>query len=231
VSDGLHAAAAGMVSQQAWLDALANDVSNVNTPGYHKVRVGFQELVDGAGSAQVDLGRSAAQGSLQPTGQPLDLAIEGDGYLQVKLADGSTALTRGGSLHLDGRGSLVTADGNELVPPLTMPKGTSPEHITIAADGTVTVAQKKIGQIELVDVPSSDALLSVGNGQFAVTPASGAIAKATGATLQQGSLESSNVDLGESMVSMIEAERAYDLSARALKMQDDLRQIANDIRH
>jgi flagellar basal-body rod protein FlgG len=220
-----------MTAQQAWLDSLSNDVSNVNTPGYHKLRVGFRELVDGAGAAQVDLGRSSQGGTLQDTGQPLDMAIQGSGYLPVKLANGTTALTRGGSLQLDALGQLVTSDGFQMVPPIKVAKGVTADRLKIDGNGTVSVAGKAIGKLGLVDVPNPDQLESVGNGAFVATQASGAAAPTTASTIQQGSLETSDVDLGETMVSMIQAERAYDLSSRALKMQDDLRGIANDIRH
>jgi flagellar basal-body rod protein FlgG len=220
-----------MTAQQAWLDALSNDVSNVNTPGYHKLRVGFRELVDGAGAAQVDLGRSSEDGTIQDTGQPLDVAIQGSGFLPVKLANGTTALVRGGSLQLDALGQLVTADGFQMVPPIKVAKGVTADQIKIAENGTVSVAGKTIGKLGVVGVPNPDQLQSVGNGAFVTTQGSGAAAPTTASTIQQASLESSDVDLGETMVSMIQAERAYDLSSRALKMQDDLRGIANDIRH
>jgi flagellar basal-body rod protein FlgG len=159
------------------------------------------------------------------------MAIQGSGYLPVKLANGTTALTRGGSLQLDALGQLVTSDGFQMVPPIKVAKGVTADRLKIDGNGTVSVAGKAIGKLGLVDVPNPDQLESVGNGAFVATQASGAAAPTTASTIQQGSLETSDVDLGETMVSMIQAERAYDLSSRALKMQDDLRGIANDIRH
>ena len=231
MSDGLRAAAAGMTAQQSWLDSLSNDVSNVNTPGYHKLRVGFRELVDGAGAAQVDLGRSSQGGTIEDTGQPLDVAIQGNGFLPVKRGDGTTALVRGGALQLDAQGRLVTSEGFQMVPPIKVAKNVTADQVKIDPNGTVSVAGKQIGKLGLVDVPNPDQLLSVGDGAFVATQGSGAAAPVTGSSIQQRALETSDVDLGETMVSMIQAERAYDLSSRALKMQDDLRGIANDIRH
>src|ERR1700741_4944282 len=114
--EGLYSAAAGMVAQQQRLDAITNDVANVSTTGYQAQRVGFRDLLyspvaglpgavgGGAGAATPLLGRSQAQGPIQDTGQPLDVAIQGPGYLEVRRADGSTALTRDGALQVDARG-------------------------------------------------------------------------------------------------------------------------------
>ena len=118
--EGLNSAAAGMAAQQQRIDAVANDLANANTTGYKHVRVGFRDLVykqvgrssaqgprTGAGAAAVDAGRGFAQGSLQRTEQPLDVALQGPGFIRVRLADGRQALTRDGSLHVDGTGKLV----------------------------------------------------------------------------------------------------------------------------
>src|SRR5690348_14355716 len=139
--EGIYAAAAGMLAQQTKMDSLANDIANVNTAGYKHQRLGFRDLVYqagiGAGAAPVDGGRSYVEGSLQQTGDPLSLAIIGSGFFQVRRADGQTALTRDGQFQLDANGSLVTQTGERLVPPITVPKGTDPSQISIAADGTV----------------------------------------------------------------------------------------------
>src|SRR5919107_3370231 len=122
--EGLHSAAAGMAAQQQRLDAVANDLANANTVGYKHQRVGFRDLVyeqagrsstqgvrTGHGSAAVDAGKSFGQGALQRTDRPLDVAIQGEGFLRVKLANGTQALTREGGLHVDGRGRLTTSSG------------------------------------------------------------------------------------------------------------------------
>src|SRR5918994_3751547 len=123
--EGPHSAAAGMAAQQQRLDAVANDLANANTTGYKHQRVGFRDLVydqtgrssaqgvrTGSGSAAVDAGRAFSQGSLQRTDRPLDVAIQGEGFLRIRLGDGREALTRDGGLHVDGAGNLATATGS-----------------------------------------------------------------------------------------------------------------------
>jgi flagellar basal-body rod protein FlgG len=235
--EGIYAAASGMAAQQAQMDAISNDIANVNTAGYKSERIGFRDLVYsaeqgapvGAGAATVDLGRTSASGELQQTGDPLSVAILGPGYLQVRKADGSLALTRDGDLTLDAQGALVTQSGERLVPPITVPKGTDPSVISIAANGNVTAGGKAIGKIAIVDVPAPGHLISAGDNLFVPTAASGAPAARSGSTLQQGAVESSNVDLGSAMVQMIEAQRGYELASRAIKTQDELLDVANQI--
>jgi flagellar basal-body rod protein FlgG len=238
--EGLYTAAAGMAAQQQRMDALSNDVANVNTSGYKRVRVGFHDLIyqrtrggisTGAGAAAVQLGRGFAQGSLQKTDQPFDLAINGDGYFQVRRANtGQNALTRNGSFQVDATGQLATAEGDLLVPPITLPRGVDPSKVTIASDGTVTAAGRRLGQIQLVTVPAPTGLAAAGNGYFTVTAASGGVRRATTATLQQGMLESSNVDLADAMVDMMDAQRSYSMASKAIHMQDQMMEIANGVK-
>src|SRR3954471_24374139 len=149
--EGLSSAAAGMAAQQAKLDAISNDLANANTTGYKHVRVGFRDLLYqqagrpaangvrvGAGAASVDAGRGWEQGALQNTGNPLDVAIQGEGFLRVRLPDGRSGLTRDGGLELDGRGRLATSAGALIEPTVTVPAGTAPEEISIGGDGTIT---------------------------------------------------------------------------------------------
>lgn len=235
--NGMYSAAAGMASQQAWLDALADDIANVNTTGYHAQRVDVRDLVYGSesgmavgsGAAAYRIGVTQTQGALVPGSGPLSLAIQGPGYFQVRRADGSLALTRSGDFRLDANGSIVLPSGERLEPPITVPAGTTPNTIAVAADGTVTVGTTKVGQVVVVDVPAPSGLIALGNGQFSVTTASGAPGPA-GTPIAQGMLESSNVDLAEAMVDVIQAERGFDLSARALRTQDQLLEIVNGIR-
>src|SRR3954451_5647259 len=216
--EGLYTAAAGMAAQQQRMDALSNDVANVNTAGYKRVRVGFHDLIyqrtlggvsTGAGAAAVQLGRGSAQGSLQKTDQPLDIAIIGDGYFQVRKAGtGQTALTRNGSFQVDANGQLTTPEGDSLVPPIRIPKGIDPSTVAIATDGTVSAAGRRLGQIQLVTVPAPSrlaaappapaaprlaqiqlvpvpapsGLAAAGNGYFTVTAASGGAGRTTTAT-------------------------------------------------
>jgi flagellar basal-body rod protein FlgG len=238
--EGLYTAAAGLAAQQQRMDALSNDVANVNTAGYKRVRVGFHDLIyqrtaggisTGSGAAAVQLGRGFAQGSLQKTDQPLDLAIIGDGYFQVRRAGtGQTALTRNGSFQLDATGQLTTPEGDSLVPPIRIPKGIDPSSLTIGRDGTVTANGRRLGQIQLVTVPAPTGLAAAGNGYFTVTAASGGVGRTTTATLEQGVLESSNVDLADAMVDMMDAQRSYSMASKAIHMQDQMMEIANGVK-
>jgi len=238
--EGLYTAAAGMAAQQQRMDAVSNDVANVNTAGYKGVRVGFHDLIyqrtasgvsTGSGAAAVDLGRTSAQGSLQKTDQPLDLAIIGDGYFQVRQAStGRNVLTRNGSFQTDSNGQLTTAEGDTLVPPIQIPKGIDPSSLTIGTDGTVSAAGRRLGQIQLVTVPAPTGLAAAGNGYFTVTAASGGVRRTTTATVQQGVLESSNVDLADAMVDMMDAQRSYSMASKAIHMQDQMMEIANGLK-
>jgi flagellar basal-body rod protein FlgG len=244
--EGLYAAAAGMAAQQEQIDGVSNDLANASTPGYKHVRVGFRDLLyssqgpaagpsvkAGAGAAAAIVGRGQEEGSLQSTGQPLDVAIAGPGFLQVKRADGSLALTRDGSLRLDATGRLTTADGDPIEPPLTVPKGTSASDVSIAADGTVRVGNRTLGRIALVGVPAPDGLQPLGSNLFAPSAASGAarpLAAGAGATLKQGMLEGSNVDVGDEMVQLIAAQRSYEMASKAIQMQDQMLGVANQVK-
>jgi flagellar basal-body rod protein FlgG len=239
--EGLYTAAAGMAAQQQRMDALSNDVANTNTAGYKRVRVGFRDLVyqadgpngvrTGSGAAAVQLGRGYEQGAFQKTDQPFDIAIEGDGYLQVRSAStGQVALTRNGSLQLDTNGRLVTPEGDTLVPPIQVPRGVDPATITIGQDGTLTSGTRRLGQIQLVTVPAPTGLAAAGNGYYTVTAASGGARRATGAGVVQGALESSNVDLADAMVDMMDAQRSYSMASKAIHMQDQMMEIANGVK-
>jgi flagellar basal-body rod protein FlgG len=242
--EGLSSAAAGMAAQQAKLDAISNDIANASTTGYKHVRVGFRDLLYqqagrpaangvrvGAGAAAVDAGRGWEQGALQNTGNPLDVAIQGEGFLRVRLPDGRTALTRDGGLHLDGLRRLTTSTGALVQPQLRIPAGVSQEQISIASNGTVTAAGRAVGRIQLVTVRSPQGLVPVGDNAFVTTAASGAATAAPRATtLTQGALESSNADLADSMVEMITAERSYQLASKAISTADQMMEIANGVK-
>ena len=233
--DGLYSAAAGMAAQQRRLEAVANDLANLNTHGYKHARVSFRDLVynaagTGAGSAAEISGRSFSQGSLEQTGQPFDLAIDGEGFFQVRRPDGTLALTRDGSFHVDARGQVVTAGGAKLVPPITLPKGVSAGDVRIAADGTVSAGNRRIGHIQVVQVASPESLEPAGESMFRLTAASGAPRGAGDARLIQGSLEGSNVDMGDAMVDMMDSQRAFQLTSRAIQMQDQMLEVANGVK-
>jgi flagellar basal-body rod protein FlgG len=240
----MYSAAAGMAAQQQRIDAAANDLANTSTSGYKHVRVAFrdlaytpagvggtQDVLIGGGSAATMMGRSLQQGALQLTGEPLDVALHGHGFLAVTGRDGQAAMTRDGHLGTDARGRLVTADGLLLDPPITLPAGTDTADVKVAGDGTITARGVRIGALRLVTVPNASALLSGPDNTFKATAASGAAATAPRATtVTQGALEASNVDLGDAMVDMMEAQRGFQLASKAIQYQDQLMEIANGIK-
>ena len=241
--EGMYTAAAGMAAQQDRLDAVAGDLANVNTTGYKHARLAFRDLVYsngtdgqpnvrvGAGAAATSLARGSAQGALHDTGEPLDVAIEGPGFLTVRTANGKPALTRDGELRLDDRGRLTTTTGELLDPAITVPGGTQPQDISIAADGTVAAAGRRLGTIRIVTVTAPGGLAGAENNLFLPTAASGAPVAAPRTTrLAQGSLEASNVDLSDAMTSMMEAQRGYELASKAIEVQDQMLQIANQVK-
>jgi len=241
--EGLRTAAAGMMAQQHKLDAVANDLANTNTTGYKQVRVGFSDLLYtqagrpaangvelGTGAKAVNVGRNFEQGGLQQTGQPLDVAIQGEGFFRVKLGDGRTVLTRDGDLHVDGNGHLTNNSG-EVQPRITIPKGITESQISIAPDGTVTAGGTKVGTLALVGVRNPQGLQSVGANGFVTTAASGAATAAPRATtLMQRALEGSNTDTSEAMVDMINAQRTYQLTSKAIQTADQMMEIANQVK-
>jgi flagellar basal-body rod protein FlgG len=233
----------------------------VNTAGFKKTRVDFQDLiyqttrVPGAPAAegvmvptgiQVGLGvrpaattRIFSQGTFQHTGNPLDLVIEGEGFFQVLLPDGSKAYTRAGTFKLDSEGNIVTADGFPLEPPLAIPSDAI--EISVGSDGTVAVTlagqvePQTIGKIEIARFPNSAGLASAGHSLFTETAASGKPTTGTPGldgfgSISQGVVELSNVVVVEEMVSMITAQRAYEANAQAIKVADQMLQMANNAR-
>jgi flagellar basal-body rod protein FlgG len=240
----LNTAAAGMLAQQQRITAVANDLANASTTGYKHTRTGFRDLVyteagraqtggvrTGAGVAVTDAGRSFGQGALQNTGNPLDVAIQGEGFLRVRLPDGRTGLTRDGSLQVDGRGRLTTGSGALVQPPITVPAGTAADEIAIGPDGTVSAAGRRIGRLDIVTVRAPQALLSAGDNAFVATPASGQPVRAPAATrVSQGALEASNVDMGDAMVEMIDAQRSFQMASKVITTADEMLSIANGIR-
>jgi flagellar basal-body rod protein FlgG len=241
--DGLSTAAVGMQAQQTQLDAIAGDIANIDTPGYKSTRIGFHDLLyttggsstggtmtSGAGAAAEVIGRNQQEGPLQDTGQPLDVAIVGGGYLQVRRPDGTTGLTRDGALQIDAKGRLMTSTGMPLQPPITLPRGVTPGQVTIGSDGSLQAGSRKLGTISIVNVPAPDQLIADGGSVFSVTTASGGIRKASGSTLKQGVLEQSNVDIAQAMGQMIDAQNGYKLTSQAIQYQDQMLSIANGVK-
>jgi flagellar basal-body rod protein FlgG len=240
---GLYAAASGMEAQQTEFDAISNDLANLNTPGYQSTEVGFHDLLysgggsasgstvaTGTGAASSIVGRSQTEGALQTTNNPLDVAITGPGFLQVRRSDGTIGLTRNGSLQLDAQSRLTDQQGNPLVPPIQLPKGMQPGQMHIAANGTVTAGGRTLGRIPLVDVPAPTQLQPDGGSLYSVTAGSGPARPARGSGLQQGALEGSNVDVSQAMTDMIDAQRTYQMSSQAIQYQDQMLQIADQLK-
>jgi flagellar basal-body rod protein FlgG len=245
VLEGMYTAAAGMAAQQTRLDAVSSDLANVDTTGYKSARVAFRDLVYddaqgygaakgvtiGGGSAATSIGRSTAQGALQSTKRSLDVALNGPGFLQVKLADGSKALTRDGNLQVTRDGRLALHTGQLLEPAIKVPAGANEDAISIANDGTVSYNNAKLGQIALVDVPAHAGLQGGPDNTFVATRASGATRAAAKSTLlTQGALEGSNVDVSSAMTDMIEAQRAFQMASKAIQTQDHVQEIANQVK-
>lgn len=242
--EGLNSAAAGMAAQQQRLDSVANDLANANTTSYKHGRVGFRDLIyeqagrpaaagvrTGHGAAAVDAGKSFGQGVLQRTDRSLDVALQGEGFLRIKLPDGRDALTRDGNLQVDGLGRLATNSGALIQPRISIPKGTPEDKIAIAGDGTVTAEGRRVGKLALVTVRSPQQLTPIGDNAFQVSPASGPAGAAPRATkLTQGTLEASNVDMATAMVSMIESQRAFELASKAIHTADQMWEIANGVK-
>jgi flagellar basal-body rod protein FlgG len=251
-----------MKANQLFIDNISNNLANVNTTGYKKSKLEFQELLyqtivdPGAGAAdgakspaglQLGLGvRSVAnqkifsQGNLQETKNPFDMAITGSGFLQVQMPSGEVAYTRDGSFKISNDGTLVTSQGFALEPQITVPDGA--QNIQIDATGKVSVQMsdagttEEIGQIELVKFLNEGGLKSMGNNLYQVSPASGEPESGTPGTnglgtLAQGFLEASNVELVEEMVAMIVAQRAYEISAKAIQTSDSMLQLANQLKN
>jgi len=250
-----------MNAQEFNVDIIANNLANVNTTGYKKQRVEFQDLMyetlREAGSSaaegvqiptgiQVGLGsRTAAtrkiftQGTFQETGNPLDMVIEGDGFFQVLQPNGTVAYSRAGAFKMDSSGNVVTADGYPLEPPLVIPSDST--SISVGSDGTVSATSagesepQTIGQVQLARFANPAGLRNLGHSLMSSTAASGE--PSTGApglegtgTIAQGMLEMSNVKVVEEMVNMITAQRAYEANSQAIRIADQMLEIANNTR-
>lgn len=243
----LHISRSGMLSQQFDLDAVANNIANVNTTGYKQTRAGFQELLSdaitnpptgdsrnlgqAAGTMIVSNRRFFEQGNIQASEQPWDLAIEGEGFFQVQRPDGSIIYTRDGTFKLDGEGNLVTADGYFLYPRVTIPPDT--EESLVSARGEVMVRRtgetnpQVVATISLAKFANPAGLEDIGDNGYQVTDVSGPAQTATPQTNGMGqiigkALESSNVDLSNEFVEMIGAQRAYALMARSMSISDQM---------
>lgn len=257
----MRTAATGMVAQQMNVDNIANNLANVNTTGFKKTKVEFQdvlyqnilkagsasstttqrptELSVGYGTRPVATHRQFTEGDLMGTGNPLDMAIAGDGFFQVQYPDGSTVYTRDGAFKLSADGTVVTSEGYRLLPELTIPEDAV--SLSIGGDGTVEVMQygndtpTEIGQIELARFINPSGLSAIGHNLLVQTGASGDpmtdIPTQSGlGQIDQGYLEMSNVAVVDEMVNMIVAQRAYEMNSKAIQTADEMIQTANQLR-
>jgi flagellar basal-body rod protein FlgG len=242
-----------MEAQQTKLDVTANNIANVSTNGFKKERAEFHDLMyqqmraagaptgngtQAPGPTEIGLGtrlvataRDLGQGELHQTSNPLDLAIEGKGYLPVTLPNGTTAYTRNGSLQMNNEGKLVTSDGYAVGGDITVP--TDATSVTIAADGTVSAqvanqsAAVELGKIQVAMFANPGGLASAGSTLFTETSASGsAVLGVPGdggaGNLRQGMLEVSNVNVVNEMIDLISGQRAYEVNSRVIKAADDM---------
>lgn len=257
----LYTAASGMTAQQMNLDNIANNLSNSSTTGFQRRRLQFTDVLYqnmiAPGSAatqqtnvptglQIGLGTRPAssemlqtQGDFSQTGNPYDLAIQGQGFFQVRLTNGQIAYSRNGNFHLDSQGNVVTASGDPLEPAITIPSNAL--SVNIGADGTVSVTQpgqtnaQQIGQIQIATFPNPGGLSSSGNNLLMASTASGdPIVGAPGGaeglgTIQQGVLEQSNVNVVEEFIQMITAQRSYESNSRVVTAADQMLQQLNNL--
>ena len=257
----LFTSATGMMAQQLNMDVISNNLANVNTVGYKDSRADFQDLlyqqIQPAGSVvaqgvesptglQVGLGVRPAstetmfsEGQLENTGNPTDVAIQGNGFFSVLLPNGTTGYSRDGSFKMNSQGQLVNSSGYALQPEIVIPADA--ESVSIGTDGTVSVLRgtsttaTTVGQISLTQFVNPAGLTSIGGNVFQATAASGAaqtgIAGQNGfGTLSQGNLEMSNVQIVQEMVNMIIAQRAYEVNSKAIQASDDMLNTANGLK-
>ena len=252
----LYIARTGLDAQQTQLDVISNNLANVSTTGFKKGRAVFEDLLYqvirqpgaqssqqtqlpsgfqlGVGARTVATERIQTQGALQSTGNSLDLAINGRGFLQVQMPDGSVAYTRDGSLQLDNQGTLVTAGGYPVIPQMQIPADT--QLVTVSRDGIVTITQPgnpptntQIGQIQLANFVNPVGLLSSGENLYVETASSGSPQLNNPGTnglgvINQSFVETSNVNVAEELVNMIVAQRAFELNSRAITTSDQMLQ-------
>ena len=251
----LHIARTGLDAQQTQLDVVSNNLANVSTTGFKKSRAVFEDLLYqtirqagaqssqqtqlpsgfqlGVGARTVATERLFEQGAMQQTNNPLDVAINGKGFFQIQMPDGSLAYTRDGSFQVDNQGNLVTASGYALLPNMQIPANAL--VISIARDGIVSVTTPgnvtptQLGQIQLATFINPAGLQGQGENLFIETAASGAPLPNNPGTdgmgvLNQSFIETSNVNVAEELVNMIISQRAYELNSRAITTSDQMLQ-------
>lgn len=254
----LTTAATGMMAEQLCIDVISNNLANVNTAGFKKSRAEFQDLLSQTIKApgaqisqgtnqpvgiQVGLGTrtSATQlmfsaGNFKSTGNKLDVAIEGDGFLQVQMDDGTTAYTRDGNLKIDGNGQLTTSDGFIIQPQISIPIDAT--EIAITPDGRISVkngndpTMTEIGTLQLAKFANPSGLLSIGKNLYTETPGSGTAIQGTAGqegfgSIQQGFIEGSNVQVVEELINLIQAERAFEANSKLITASNEILKTVN----
>jgi flagellar basal-body rod protein FlgG len=262
MNDALYIAATGMQTQQLAVDTIANNMANANTPGYKSGRVNFQELMyrdavthtgsdaaaslqsplstpaQGSGVGVASLLKSFAPGTLTATTNPLDLAIKGDGFIEVQQADGSTAYWRGGTLRVTSDGWLATSTGQLVKPQIRVDKDVT--ALVIDSDGKVSTHQAgakpvQLGQLTLHVFANESGLKPLGDALYQPTDGSGdattvrPIEAGAGIFVQNAS-EASNVVLVDEMVNLMMAQRAYEMNLKVIQTADDMLAMSNNLR-
>ncbi len=255
----LWAAKTGLDAQQTEMSVISNNLANVNTTGYKEDRAVFEDLLYqnqaqvgadtsqttqspsglniGTGVQVVSTEKEYSQGSLTQTGNPLDVAIQGQGFFQVEMPDGTLAYSRDGTFQTNAEGQLVTSSGYVVQPGITIPQGA--QSVTIGTDGTVTAllpgqtTPTQVGQLQLANFINPAGLQPTGQNLLVQSASSGSPVTGTPGvnglgTVSQGELESSNVDVVEELVNMIQTQRAYEMNSKAISTVDQMLQYATE---
>ncbi|HHA3413182.1 TPA: flagellar basal-body rod protein FlgG [Salmonella enterica subsp. enterica serovar Muenchen] len=251
----LWIAKTGLEAQQTNMDIISNNLANVSTNGFKRQRAVFEDLLYqtlrqpgaqsseqttipsglqlGTGVRPVATERIHSQGSLAQTNNTKDVAIQGSGFIQILMPDGTTAYTRDGSFQFDQNGQLVTSSGYPIQPTITIPQDA--KTLTIGNDGIVSVTvsgqamPQQVGQLTLCTFVNESGLESVGENLYRETQSSGAPNESTpgtngAGTLKQGYVEASNVNVAEELVNMIQTQRAYEINSKAVSTSDQMLQ-------
>lgn len=260
MNQALWVAKTGLDAQQFSMNAITNNLANVNTVGYKKGRAVFESLLyqnvkqagsqssedssmpsglsQGTGVKTVATQKDFSQGNVIQTNNSLDLMVEGRGFFQVLMPDGNVAYTRDGELQVNSEGQVVTANGYSLASAITVPAGAS--SLSVGSDGVVSalsngeVTASQIGTIELSDFINPAGLQPIGGNLYLETSASGSpqsgAAGSNGlGSIRQGSLESSNVNVVEELVGLIETQRAYEMNSKAISAIDNMMQYSDQV--
>ncbi|MFA7227821.1 MAG: flagellar basal-body rod protein FlgG [Melioribacteraceae bacterium] len=259
----LRTAASGMYAQQINIEVISNNIANINTTGYKKNKADFQDLmyqqvhinpltssvpgVEDTSTSKIQIGNGVKpastmklfiQGDITATNNQFDLAIQGEGFFQVRKNDGSFAYTRDGSFKLNSEGKIVTSSGYTLEPGFTLTSDIN--SLSVGKDGTVAAhlldgSSTVLGNIELARFMNNGGLVALGDNLYAESSASGQPMLGTPGDqgfgeVNQGYLESSNVDIVEEMISMIAAQRAYEINSKTVKTVEDMMTMANNLK-